>query len=72
MAKKVCVSEECNKFAIPKCTKTQTSKHKKKSLITTPIAKKEPVLYPNLIPVFIRAKNAGPNENVRSKIITIA
>jgi hypothetical protein len=57
---------------MPKCTSTQTSRHKKKSLNTTPAAKNEPVLYPNLIPVFIKAKNAGPNENVRSKTITIA
>jgi hypothetical protein len=49
-----------------------TNKHKNKSLITTPVAKKEPVLYPNFMPVFIKAKKAGPNENVRSIIIIMA
>ena len=72
IAKNVWVSEECNKLAIPKYTKKQTNIHKKKSLTTTPIAKKEPVLYPNLIPVLMSAKNAGPNEKVRSITIMIA
>lgn len=41
-----------------------------KSLNTTPTANNEAVLYPCLMPVFIKAKKAGPNEKVSSKTIT--
>ncbi|MES2679339.1 MAG: hypothetical protein V4635_05610 [Bacteroidota bacterium] len=42
-----------------------------KSLITTPTASNEPALYPAFMPVFIKAKNAGPNENVSRTTIVI-
>ena len=72
MAEKVCAWGECNKFDIPKWTKKQTSTHKKKSLMTTPVAKNAPVLYPYFIPVLISEKNAGPNENVNNMMRTKA
>jgi hypothetical protein len=42
---------------------------RKKSLITMPVARRDPVLYPCFIPVFINAKKAGPKEKVRSRTI---